>query len=139
MTYAPLDSPTQHGDNWTIPNPFSQAFVNTTSNVAKTLTGKFATVANNFNNTVNDISKKVKDVKQGYRTGTSYDTGVTGDNATRYNAIKQEVIDRKINPSINQLKKHWYCSAVTAKAYLEHMAKEGVIIKDDVTGQYSLI
>lgn len=74
----------------------------------------------------------------GVRQGQSYDTGLSGDKATRFNAIKQEIIAGKLSPSINQLRKKWHCHQDIAKSYLEQLTKEGLLTKDNTNGHFKL-
>jgi len=131
VTYDTTNSPTQRGDyaDWTIANPFAQTLLNTASQLATNLTEK-------VNNMQSEPVKPPQ--RRGHRTGESYDTGVEGENANRYNAIKQEILDGLINPSINQLRKKRYCSQHVAKNYLEHMVTEGILTKNPDNGHYSL-
>lgn len=75
----------------------------------------------------------------GTRQANSYDTGVDGDKASRYNAIKQQIIKGTLNPSINQIRKRWNCHQDTAKKYLQQLHLEGYLKLNPQNNHYELI
>lgn len=82
--------------------------------------------------------KPVKPAAQGAKNnGVKYDSGVTGDNASRYKRIKKAVSLGKVKPSIPQIKEKAACNAEIAKQYLQAMFNDG-ILKRLENGQYRL-
>jgi len=126
--------PLQHGDS-------SQWAFN-----YKPLFNKAQTIMNATTDTLNKSmeatinSEKYQPTRNhGTRQANSYDTGVDGDKASRYNAIKQQIIEGKLNPSINQIRKKWNCHQDTAKKYLKQLHSEGYLSVNPANSHYELI
>lgn len=70
--------------------------------------------------------------------GEQMDTGTTGIAATRYNRIKQGVINRKTRPSINALVNLTgeQIGDKRAREYLDAMVRDGVLVKNDTTNRW---
>lgn len=64
------------------------------------------------------------------KSDTRFDTGISGDNAHRFQAVQRAIIEGKIKPSVYALKKHWYCSQQTATRYLDAMESTGLLIRN---------
>lgn len=70
--------------------------------------------------------------------GEQMDTGTTGIAATRYNRIKQGVINRKTRPSINALVNLTgeQIGDKRAREYLDAMVRDGVLVKNEATNRW---
>lgn len=89
--------------------------------------------------TTSDETDNNPNRNHGVRQANSYDTGVEGGKASRYNAIKQQIIEGKLNPSINQIRKQWNCHQDTAKKYLQQLHTEGYLSVNPANNHYELI
>lgn len=73
----------------------------------------------------------------GVRVAGSFDTGTGEGQDSRFQAVKAAVLAGDVSPSTSQIRKKFRCDYNTAAGYLQAMAGEGVLRRDEVTGQYS--
>lgn len=83
----------------------------------------------NLDSSVKEAMNVDKTIKRGggIRAGESFDTGVNGDNSSRYNTIKQQIQNGQLRPSINAIRKNWNCGYDTARVYINQLIEENII------------
>lgn len=77
-------------------------------------------------------------LKRGNRKGDSFDTGLDGENNSRFLLIKSDISSGVCSPSVRQIMKRYKSNYVYARDVLAELAKQGLLIRDEATGQYRL-
>jgi len=100
---------------------------------------RYTDLSKNLGNLFEQAAEKTqRKTRRGIRNGNSFDTGIKGENSTRYQQIKTAIIQGKIKPTIRAVIAKYKCSPDTAKTYFKQLILEGILQQDENTKRYSI-
>lgn len=110
------------------------------TDLSKSLGNFFEQAAEKTQQATDDLKDTIqRKTGRGIRNGNSFDTGIEGENSTRYQQIKTAIIEGKIKPTIRAVIVKYKCSPDTAKSYFRQLILEGILRQDEKTKRYNCV